>query len=49
MQEQATINVLDTDLNGQEFLSDPYPLYDLVRSENPVHWNESDKHWYITR
>ncbi len=49
MKEQATINVLDIDLNGQEFLSDPYPLYDLVRSENPVHWNESDKHWYITR
>ncbi|MCH8800466.1 MAG: cytochrome P450 [Chloroflexi bacterium] len=49
MQEQATINVLDIDLNGQEFLSDPYPLYDRVRAENPVHWNESDKHWYITR
>ncbi len=49
MQEQATTNVLDIDLNGLDFLSDPYPLYDLVRSENPVHWNESDKHWYITR
>ena len=49
MQEQATITVLDIDLNDQEFLSDPYPLYDLVRAENPVHWNESDKHWYITR
>jgi len=49
MPDQATTNVLDVDLNGQEFLSDPYPLYDLVRSENPVHWNESDKHWYMTR
>ena len=49
MPEQATIDVLDIDLNGQEFLSDPYPLYDRVRAENPIHWNESDKHWYITR
>ena len=49
MPEQSTINILDIDLNGQEFLSDPYPLYELVRAEDPVHWNESDKHWYITR
>ena len=49
MPEQATIDILAIDLNGQEFLSDPYPLYDRVRAENPVHWNESDKHWYITR
>ena len=49
MPEHPTKTVLDLDLNGPEAVSNPYPLYDQLRSQDPVHWSEFDNHWYITR
>ena len=49
MPEQPTKTVLELDLNGPEAVSNPYPLYDQLRSQDPVHWSESDNYWYITR
>ena len=49
MAKNLTKAILDIDLSGPEAASDPYPLYDQVRAEDPVHWNESDKSWYILR
>ena len=28
---------------------DPYPRYELLRSEDPVHWNEGIQAWILTR
>jgi cytochrome P450 len=33
----------------QEVLADPYPLYDLLRSEDPVHWDPYLRGWVVTR
>jgi cytochrome P450 len=30
-------------------LSDPYPFYDLLRTEDPVHWSERFDCWLLTR
>jgi len=30
-------------------LADPYPVYDRMRSEEPVHHDSSDGRWYLTR
>jgi cytochrome P450 len=30
-------------------LADPYPFYERLRSQDPVHWDESDKRWLLTR
>ncbi|HEY4864960.1 MAG TPA: cytochrome P450 [Candidatus Dormibacteraeota bacterium] len=32
-----------------EVLGDPYPLYDLLRSEDPVHWDPYLRGWVVTR
>ena len=32
-----------------EVLADPYPLYDLLRSEDPVHWDPYLRGWVVTR
>ena len=49
MTQHQARNIAEIDLNGLEALRDPYPLYDQVRREDPVHWNDSDQRWYITR
>ena len=49
MVERRKKSSLDLDLNGSEAVSDPYPLYDLLRNQDPVHWSESDNYWYLTR
>jgi cytochrome P450 len=33
----------------REVLADPYPLYDLLRSEDPVHWDPYLRGWVVTR
>jgi len=32
-----------------EVRADPYPLYDRIRAEDPVHWDEAMGFWSITR
>ena len=49
MPEHPTKTFLDLDLNGPEAVSDPYPFYDQLRIQDPVHWSESDNYWYVTR
>lgn len=34
---------------GHEVLSDPYPFYDVLREESPVHWVESRATWVLFR
>lgn len=49
MPKNLTKAILDIDLNGPEAVSNPYPLYDQVRSQDPVHWSQSDNYWFISR
>lgn len=37
-------------LTSPEFLRNPYPFYDKLRSINPIHWGNSVKYpgWYVT-
>jgi cytochrome P450 len=32
-----------------EVLEDPYPLYRRLRSEDPIHWDDGDERWMLTR
>ncbi len=32
-----------------DMLPDPYPTYAKLRSEDPVHWDEADRRWALTR
>lgn len=36
-------------LFGPEMLHDPYPLYQRLRSVDPVHWSEKFNAWIVTR
>jgi len=36
-------------LDGQEWLRDPYPIYHRLRQEDPVHWSPQLGHWLLTR
>jgi pimeloyl-[acyl-carrier protein] synthase len=37
------------DLNSAEFLRDPYPVYDLLRVADPIHWSAENEYWILTR
>ena len=37
------------DLNSAEFLRNPYPIYDELRANDPIHWSEENNYWIITR
>jgi cytochrome P450 len=37
------------DLLAPEVRADPYPLYAVLRAEDPVHWNDGLKAWVLTR
>ena len=49
MAENLVQSVLDVDLTSPEALLNPYPLYDQVRTHDPVHWNKADSSWYVMR
>jgi len=49
MSQQPKTTILDLNLNGPKAVSNPYPIYDQLRNQDPVHWSESDNYWYITR
>lgn len=36
-------------LDSPAFVSDPYPVYDQIRSTEPIYWSEENKYWLITR
>ena len=40
---------LQYDENDPETISNPYPLYDQLRSHDPVHWSEANNFWLLTR
>ena len=37
------------DLNSAEFLADPYPVYQQLRTNDPIHWSEQNSFWILTR
>lgn len=40
---------IDDVLLSPEYVDNPYPTYDLLRSEYPVYWCEKWNGWLITR
>ncbi|MEP1930176.1 MAG: cytochrome P450, partial [Roseibium sp.] len=38
----------DNRLFASDMLPDPYPVYDLLRQQDPVQWNESINAWVVT-
>jgi cytochrome P450 len=45
----ATMDDLDAALATPAFYADPYPFYDRLRAEDPVHWSETNGGWMLTR
>src|SRR3989442_1738738 len=43
------ITAINDDLFTLEVTADPYPYFDRLREEDPVHWNEKYGVWIITR
>ena len=43
------ITANNDDLFTPEVTADPYPYFDRLREEDPVHWNEKYGVWIITR
>ena len=37
------------DLTNPQVLADPYPLFERMRQEDPVHWSEALQAWVLTR
>jgi cytochrome P450 len=41
-------STLDLRLSSPDFITDPYPLYDALREEDPVHWSDEWGVWVLT-
>ncbi len=37
------------DLNSAEFLANPYPVYDQLRTNDPIFWSAQNGYWLLTR
>ena len=37
------------DYTNPDFIANPYPYYAQLRRDDPVHWNELNNAWYLTR
>jgi len=37
------------DLNSAEFLANPYPIYDQLRTSDPIFWSAENGYWILTR
>jgi len=42
-------SILDQSVNAPGFFDNPYPVYQRLRSEDPVHWSELWQAWVVTR
>ncbi len=40
---------LDQQLLSPEFFADPYPVYNRLREQDPIHWSDALSGWVITR
>jgi cytochrome P450 len=40
---------INDDLFAPELIADPFPHYNRLREVDPVHWNERNKVWIVTR
>ncbi|MFL5953327.1 MAG: cytochrome P450 [Gaiellaceae bacterium] len=49
MTRTATQHEIDDELTSLAFFSNPYPTYERLREEAPVHWCESWGQWVVTR
>jgi len=48
MTDQAVrATVLDDDMLGGERLADPYPYFAAMLDQDPVHWNEQYRAWFL--
>jgi cytochrome P450 len=36
-------------LDSPEFLANPYPIFDQLRSSDPIFWSEENSYWILTR
>ncbi|MGH8518867.1 MAG: cytochrome P450, partial [Panacagrimonas sp.] len=43
------MHAIDYKPNDPGFLADPFPLYRLLRDEDPAHWSPRLKAWVLTR
>lgn len=41
--------MIQFDLNSGEFLANPYPIYDEMRTSDPIHWSAQNSYWLLTR
>jgi hypothetical protein len=37
------------DFNSREFLANPYPVFDQLRSNDPIFWSAENSYWILTR
>jgi cytochrome P450 len=37
------------DLDSPEFLANPYPVFDRLRTSDPIFWSEANSYWILTR
>ncbi|MEY2475033.1 MAG: hypothetical protein QOG87_348 [Actinomycetota bacterium] len=37
------------DLRDPAFIADPYPTWERIRAEDPVHWSDRHRSWFLTR
>src|SRR5215218_5321751 len=49
MLEQETLKRSKFDLLNPSVRANPYPLYERLRKEEPVHWSEDLNGWVLTR
>ncbi len=49
MTESDSKTTIGFDMDDPEFVVNPYPIYQQLRSHDPVHWSESEEYWYVTR
>ena len=43
------VTAISDDLFAPGVIADPYPYFDQLREEDPVHWNEKYEVWVLTR
>ena len=49
MLEQETLKTRKFDLLDPSVMANPYPLYEQLRKEEPVHWSDDLYGWVLTR